>query len=99
VVELQGGIGPDLVHYVRKKMAAVLGHTGQAVLRARVRVMRYRDPARSEPVVARADVDLDGTRSTCVLPPRALARPSTCSWNASTTVWNGCAGRAAGSGW
>lgn len=60
VVELRGGIAPDLVDYARGKVAVVLGHTGRAVLRARVRVLRHRDPARARPVEASADVDLNG---------------------------------------
>lgn len=60
VVELRGGIAPDLADYAREKMAVVLGHTGRAVLRARVRVLRHHDPARERSVVATADVDLDG---------------------------------------
>lgn len=60
VVELRGGIAPDLVDYAREKMAVVLGHTGRAVLRARVRVLRHQDPARDRPVEASADVELAG---------------------------------------
>ena len=60
VVELRGGLPDDLVEYTQNKVAHVLGHTGQPVLHARVRVTRYGDPARERPVVAQANLDVDG---------------------------------------
>ena len=60
VVELRGGVADDLVDYARRKVAGVLAHTGRPVLHSRVRVTRHGDPARERPVVAQANVDLDG---------------------------------------
>jgi ribosome-associated translation inhibitor RaiA len=60
VVELRGGLADDLVEYARKKVGHVLTHTGRPVLRARVRVTRHGDPARERPIVAQANIDLNG---------------------------------------
>ena len=60
IVELRGGLPDDLVEYARKKVARVLAHTAQPVLHARVRVTRHGDPARARPVVAQANLDVDG---------------------------------------
>jgi ribosome-associated translation inhibitor RaiA len=60
VVELSGSIAPDLVEYVQHKIAAVLGHTGRAVVHTHVRVVRHADPARERPVTAHASVRLAG---------------------------------------
>lgn len=60
VVELRGGIAPDLVAYVRRKVEVVLGHTRRAALHVHVRVVRHADPARDRPVSARALIDLAG---------------------------------------
>ena len=60
VVELRGGVAGDLADYARRKVAAVLSHTGRPVLYSRVRVTRYGDPARERPVVAQVNIDLDG---------------------------------------
>jgi ribosome-associated translation inhibitor RaiA len=60
VVELAGRIAPDLVEYVQQKIAAVLGHTGRAALSARVRIVRHEDPAREQPITARATLTLAG---------------------------------------
>jgi ribosome-associated translation inhibitor RaiA len=59
-IELSGQIAPDLVEYLREKVAAVLGHTGRAPMHAHVRVVRHADPARERPVTARASVRLAG---------------------------------------
>ena len=60
VVELRGDVATDLVEYARKKISHVLTHTGQPVLSARARVARHGDPARERPVVAQANVDVNG---------------------------------------
>jgi ribosome-associated translation inhibitor RaiA len=60
VVELRGDVAADLVEYARKKISHVLTHTGQPVLNARARVARHGDPARERPVVAQANVDVNG---------------------------------------
>jgi hypothetical protein len=60
VVELRGGVAEDLVEYAGKKISRVLPRTGQPVLRARARVTRHGDPARERPVVAQANVDVNG---------------------------------------
>src|SRR5690242_10153817 len=59
-IELSGQIAPDLVEYLREKVAVVLGHTGRAPMHAHVRVVRHADPARERPVTARASVQLAG---------------------------------------
>ena len=59
-IELSGPIAPDLVDYLREKVAAVLTHTGRAPVHAHVRVVRHTDPARERPVTARASVQLAG---------------------------------------
>jgi ribosome-associated translation inhibitor RaiA len=60
VVELRGGVAQDLAEYARSKVGHVLTHTGRPVLHARVRVTRHGDPARERPVVAQANVDVNG---------------------------------------
>ena len=60
VVELSGGIAPDLIEYLQQKVAAVLAHAARAPLHAHVRVVRHADPARERPVTARASVHLPG---------------------------------------
>jgi len=58
VVELSGGIAPDLTEYLQQKMAGVLAHAARAPLHAHVRVVKHADPARERPVTARASVQL-----------------------------------------
>lgn len=60
VVELSGGIAPDLIEYLQEKVAAVLAHGAREPLHAHVRVVRHADPARERPVTARASVQLAG---------------------------------------
>ncbi|GEL17091.1 ribosome hibernation promotion factor [Pseudonocardia asaccharolytica] len=60
VVELQGRVAEDLPDYARKKIKAVLAHTGRPVLHARVRVVRHDNPGRERPVTAQVNIDLDG---------------------------------------
>lgn len=60
VVELKGRIAGDLVPYLQDKIETVLGHTALPIPHVNVRVTRYDDPARSRPVSARANVDLNG---------------------------------------
>jgi hypothetical protein len=60
VVELSGGIAPDLTEYLQQKVAGVLAHAARAPLHAHVRVLRHADPARERPVTARASVQLAG---------------------------------------
>jgi len=59
-VELKGRIADDLVEYVQAKIESALSHTGLPVHRVSVRVIRHDDPARTCPVSARANVDLNG---------------------------------------
>jgi hypothetical protein len=60
VVELRGNIADDLVEYTRIKIGAVLARTGRPVHHSHIRVTKHADPARERPVVAQANVDLDG---------------------------------------
>ena len=59
-VQLQTGMEPQLHRYAQEKITTVLGHTGQPVLFARVRLDRIGNPAATRPVTARAEIDLNG---------------------------------------
>lgn len=59
-MELGAGVADDLVAYARKKVGHALTHTGSSVLHARVRVTRHGDPARDRPVLAQANVNVNG---------------------------------------
>ncbi|GAA4857178.1 hypothetical protein GCM10023403_21500 [Pseudonocardia benzenivorans] len=61
IVQLGGGIAPDLADYARDGLRDPLVRRGRATARARMRVLRHHDPAVERPVVARIVVDLDGT--------------------------------------
>lgn len=54
------GAPPAMADYAREKVSALLGRTHQPVLFARVRVTRLGNPARERPVVAQANLDLNG---------------------------------------
>jgi ribosome-associated translation inhibitor RaiA len=59
-VQLQVGMEPQLYRYAHEKITTVLGHTGRPVLYAKVRLDRIANPAASRPVIARAEIDLNG---------------------------------------
>ena len=59
-VQLQHGMEAQLQRYAQEKVSTALGHTGQPVLHARVRVHRIGNPAAARPVTARAEIDLNG---------------------------------------
>ncbi|WP_433221526.1 HPF/RaiA family ribosome-associated protein [Dactylosporangium sp. CS-047395] len=59
-VQLQHGMETELQRYAREKVTAVLGHTAQPVLYARVRIDRTTNPAATRPVTARAEIDVNG---------------------------------------
>ena len=59
-VQLQEGMEPQVQRYAKKKVMAVLAHTGRPVLYARVRLQRIANPAAVRPVIARAEIDLNG---------------------------------------
>jgi hypothetical protein len=59
-VELAGELPADVYDYARRKVTAAAAHAREPVLFARVRVTRHRDPAVRRPVVAQANVDVDG---------------------------------------
>ncbi|WP_308259499.1 HPF/RaiA family ribosome-associated protein [Pseudonocardia sp. H11422] len=60
VVQLEGGVQPDLADYARGKVAAALHHGRQPALHVRVRIVRHGDPAREQPVTAQVNIDLNG---------------------------------------
>lgn len=60
VVTLHGPIADDLAPYVREKIDTVLRHAGRPVLSATVVLTRHQDPARSNPVTAHANIDVNG---------------------------------------
>lgn len=59
-VQVQAGMEPHLHHYAQEKITTVLGHTGRPVLFARVRLDRIANPAAVRPVIARAEIDING---------------------------------------
>ncbi|SFH11869.1 sigma 54 modulation/S30EA ribosomal C-terminal domain-containing protein [Streptomyces mirabilis] len=59
-VETRGQLPPDAAAYARDKVRAVLGQTREPVLFARVRLNRTANPAVERPVIAQANVDLNG---------------------------------------
>lgn len=59
-VETRGQLPPDAAGYARDKIQAVLGQTREPVLFARVRLTRMANPAVEQPVIAQANVDVNG---------------------------------------
>jgi len=59
-VQLQHGMEPHAQRYAREKVTIVLGHTAKPVLYARVRLHRIANPAAEKPVIARAEIDING---------------------------------------
>ncbi|ORB74377.1 ribosome hibernation promotion factor [Mycobacterium scrofulaceum] len=51
---------PAAAEYARAKIGEITRHAGRPVLHARVRLTRHRDPAVRRPVVAQANLDVDG---------------------------------------
>jgi hypothetical protein len=54
------GLPPATADYARQKVGALLGQIHQPVLFARVRVTRLGNPALEQPVVAQANLDING---------------------------------------
>jgi hypothetical protein len=54
------GLPSTTADYVRQKVDALLGQVHEPVLFARVRVTRHGNPARERPVVAQANLDVNG---------------------------------------
>ncbi|MEV0695504.1 sigma 54 modulation/S30EA ribosomal C-terminal domain-containing protein [Streptomyces sp. NPDC050388] len=59
-VETRGQLPPDAAAYARDKVRAVLGQTREPVLFARVRLNRTANPAVERPVIAQANLDVNG---------------------------------------
>jgi ribosome-associated translation inhibitor RaiA len=59
-VTISGVDEPDLADVVRAKVARVAQHTHAPVMSAWVRLTRHGDPAVPRPVVAQANLDIDG---------------------------------------
>ena len=51
---------PGAAEYARRKISELIRHTGRPVLHAHVRLSRHTDPAVKRPVVAQANLDVDG---------------------------------------
>ncbi|OJZ72851.1 integrase [Mycobacterium paraffinicum] len=51
---------PDVAEYSRRKIGELTRYASRPVLHARVRLTRHRDPAVQRPVVAQANLDVDG---------------------------------------
>jgi len=54
------GLPPTMADYARQKVGALLGQTHQPILFARVRVTRHCNPAMEGPVVAQANLGVNG---------------------------------------
>ncbi|NBM20625.1 sigma 54 modulation/S30EA ribosomal C-terminal domain-containing protein [Streptomyces sp. GC420] len=59
-VETRGQVPPDAARYAREKVQAVLGQTREPILFARVKLTRTANPATERPVIAQANVDVNG---------------------------------------
>ncbi|OBG61809.1 HPF/RaiA family ribosome-associated protein [Mycobacterium sp. E735] len=66
---------PAAAEYARRKIGELTRYTSRPVLHARVRLTRHRDPAVQRPVVAQANLDVDGR------PVRAQVQADT-AWEA-----------------
>jgi hypothetical protein len=53
---------PGAADYARSKIGELGRYTSRPVLQARVKLTRHRDPAVQRPVVAQANLDVDGSR-------------------------------------
>ena len=51
---------PGAAEYARSKIGELGRYTSRPVLQARVKLTRHRDPAVQRPVVAQANLDVDG---------------------------------------
>lgn len=59
-VELAGDVPAEVYAYAREKITSAVAHAHEPVPFARVRVTRHPDPAMARPVVAQANLDVDG---------------------------------------
>lgn len=59
-VAVRGGLPAGAVDYARDKVTAVLRCAHEPVLSVRVRLTRHPDPAVARPVVAQANLDVNG---------------------------------------
>lgn len=59
-VSVGAGVPGHIADYAREKITRLFGHLSRPVLSARVRVTRHADPAATRPVVAQANVDVNG---------------------------------------
>lgn len=61
VLTVRGDFGEGLAELVAEKLTVVARHAHHPVLAVHVDFVRHADPAVAEPVVARANIDLNGT--------------------------------------
>lgn len=59
-VQVIGDTTPDIAAYAEQRLRKLFGDTRFPVLHARTRITRYADPARVRPVVAEANLDVNG---------------------------------------
>lgn len=59
-VQVRGALAPDVAEYAERRLREAFLDTHFPVLHARVRITRHADPARPRPVVAQANLDVDG---------------------------------------
>ena len=59
-IQVSGDTTPDIAAYAERRLREVLGGTRFPVLHARMRITRYTDPALPRPVVAQANLDVNG---------------------------------------
>ena len=51
---------PGAAEYARERISDVLAQTGKRVLQARVKLTRHGEPSETNPVIAQANIDVDG---------------------------------------
>lgn len=59
-VQVVGDNTPDIADYAERRLREVFEDTGLPVLHARIRITRHANPARERPVVAQANLDVNG---------------------------------------
>ena len=60
ILTVRGEFGDGLAELVTRKLAVIARHAHEPVLAVRVKVDRHADPAVECPVVARANIDVNG---------------------------------------
>lgn len=74
ILTVRGEFGEGLADLVEKKVATIARHAHEPVLAVRVELDRHTDPAVSNPVTAKADVDLNGRHFRATATDRTAVR-------------------------